>query len=420
MDSGSVTKIIILAVLVLMSAYFSATETAFSSYNSTRMKTLAEKGNKAAKRVLKLSENYSNLISTILIGNNIVNLSAASLATILFVDLYGDIGATVSTIVITVAVLIFGEITPKSVAKDMPERFSMLSSGLISILVVIFTPLNFIFSKWKKLVSLIFHTSTDAKMSQEELLMLVDEVQQDGSIDNNEGNMLRNVIEFSEHRAEDILTHRGDVEAVSVDADKAEIAKVFAQSKFSRLLVYKDGIDDIVGVLHLKDFYTEDGITTKKISKIMTEPIFVQKALPINALFKKLQSSKSHMAVVVDEYGGTVGIVTLEDILEELVGEIWDEHDDVVEDFKKIGDNKYKVDGLLNLEDFCDFFEIEDESDSISVGGWIMEKLGKIADVGDSFSYENLDIKVTAVDGRRVSEIEVVQNKKEEKQEKEE
>ncbi|MBQ0083345.1 MAG: HlyC/CorC family transporter, partial [Clostridiales bacterium] len=408
MDSGSITKIVIMLALIVFSAYFSATETAFSSFNATRIKMLAEKGNKDAKRVLKLSENYNNLISTILIGNNIVNIAVASLGTVLFVELYGNIGATVSTVVVTVAVLIFGEITPKSIAKDAPERFAMFSSLFISWLIIIFKPLNIIFDGWKKLVSKIINMQEDTKMSQEELLLLVDEVRQEGTIDNDEGKLIKNVIEFSKQRAEDILTNRGDVEAVALDAPKSEIAKAFAQSKFSRLLVYNEGMDDIVGIIHIKDFYTENGITNKKIEKIMTKPIFVQKSMPIDELLKALQAAKSHIAVVVDEYGGTVGIVTMEDVLEELVGEIWDEHDDVTEDVKKLEENKFSVEGLMNFEDFCEMLGVEIATENISVGGWVMEQLGKIAEVGDKFSYKNFDVTVTEIDGRRVSKIEVI------------
>lgn len=410
MSKNDAIILIVMLLLIAFSAFFSATETAFSSFNATRMKTLAEKGNKRAKRVLKLSGNFNNLISTILIGNNVVNIVLASLGTVLFVRLYGNIGATVSTVAVTLAVLIFGEISPKSIAKDMPERFAMFSSGFIAVMIVILKPLNIVFDGWKKLLSKIIKMQDNTKMSQEELLMLVEEVEQDGTIDNNESELIKNVIEFSEHRAEDILTNRGDVEAVSVNADKTEISKIFAESKFSRLLVYGEGMDDILGILNIKDFYTEKGITTKKISKIMTEPIFVQKSLPIDEVLKALKTGKSHMAVVVDEYGGTVGIVTLEDVLEELVGEIWDEHDDIVEDVEKLSETEFSIDGLMHFEDFCESFGLEIKSESISVGGWVMENLGKIAEIGDKFTYGNLDVTVTEIDGRRVSKVKIIKN----------
>ena len=244
MTTDSIPQIIILVILVLFSAYFSATETAFSSLNKTRIKTLVEKGNKRAKLVLKLSDEYDKLLSAILIGNNIVNISMASIATVLFISLYGDIGATISTAVITVVVLIFGEISPKSLAKDSPEKFAMFSAPFISVLIVILTPLNFIFSQWKKLLSKLFKIEESQGISQEELLMIVDEVQQDGNIDDNSGELIRSAIEFRDLKAEEILTHRMDLEAVSIDADKQEIAEKFSQTKFSRLLIYDNSIDN--------------------------------------------------------------------------------------------------------------------------------------------------------------------------------
>lgn len=407
MPDGAITKIFILIFLILMSAYFSATETAFSSLNRTKLKTLAEKGNKSATRALRLSEKYDRLLSTILIGNNIVNISAASIATILFIDLCGNIGATVSTIVTTVVVLIFGEITPKSIAKDCAEKFAMFSSPLLQLLIYLFMPLNFLFSLWKKLLSKLFRLETDTKMSHEELLMLVEEVQQDGSVDENEGNLLRNAIEFTERKAEDILTHRVDLEAVSIDSTKEEIAKVFSESKFSRILVYDGDIDHIVGVIHLKDFYTGTGVTEKPIREILTPAVFVLKSEKINNILRELQKQKSHIAVVIDEFGGTYGIVTMEDVLEELVGEIWDEHDEESQDVQKISTDTYTVDGSMDMEDFCEQFHIDVETDAVSLGGWIMEQLGKIPECGDSFVFGRLSIQVTETDNHRISTAEV-------------
>ena len=419
MDSDTIISIVIMAFLVLFSAYFSATETAFSTFNKTRVKTLAEAGNKRAALVLALNENYDKLISTILIGNNIVNIALASLGTVLFVKLYGDIGATVSTAVVTVAVLIFGEISPKSLAKDYPEKFTMFSAPFINALIFLFTPLNVIFSVWKKFLSLVFKSGDDKKMSQEELLMLVQEVEEDGAIDNEESELIRNVIEFGDRKAEDILTHRGDVEAVSVDTSKKEIARIFSATKFSRLPVYEESIDNIIGVIHQKDFYNAGSIFTGDIHDILTEPIFVSQSMNIDALLKELKMTKSHIAVVVDEYGGMVGIVTMEDILEELVGEIWDEHDDVTEDFKEIAPNTYRVDGLTGIDDFADFFDCEIKTENVSFGGWVMEMLDKIPEEGDKFSFENLDFTVTEIDNRRAKVISVVMHPEEKAEEEE-
>lgn len=407
MDPETLRNIIALAALILMSGYFSATETAFLSCNKTRLRTMAEKGNKRAALVNKLNESYDRLLSTILIGNNIVNLTAASIGTVLFVRLYGDIGATVSTAVITVLVLIFGEITPKNVAKDCPEKFAMFSAPIIRVLIWIFTPLNFLFGLWKKLVSKVLHLESDSKMSQEELLMLVDEVREGGTIDSEEGDLLKNAIEFNDMRAEDILTHRVDLEAVDVESTKEEIAAVFTQSKFARLPVYEESIDNIIGILNMKDFYDGTGITEKSVREIMTKPLFVLKSEKIDELLKLLQETKSQMAVILDEYGGTLGIVTLEDILEELVGEIWDEHDEVTEEYLPIGENRWRVDCSVNLDDFCEFFGIESDSTTISLGGWVMEQLGKVPEVGDSFEFGCLSVTVNETDGQRVTFIDV-------------
>lgn len=394
--------IIAMLACVIGSAYFSATETAFSSLNKTRIKTLAEDGHKRAKLVLKLSNDYDRLISTILIGNNIVNILVASLGTLMFVKLLGeDIGATVSTVVVTVVVLIFGEISPKSIAKDFPEKFAMFSAPIIQFLIWILTPLNFLFWLWKKFLSLFLKKKDDEKLSQAELLMFVEEVQEGGSIDTNEGHLLRNAIEFGDLKAEDILTHRVDLEALPVDATPEEVAEKFENSKFSRLPVYEEDIDHIVGILHLKDFYGINGITTQPISEIMTPPLFIHRTEKISDLLKQLQTTKSHMAVVVDEYGGTLGIVTMEDILEELVGDIWDEHDDVLEDVRNIGYDTYRVNCSMSMDDFCQQFDIDAQSESSTVNGWISEQLDKIPEKGDKFSYKNLDITVTDIDSHR-------------------
>ena len=411
MLSELLPSIVAMVFCVIMSAYFSATETAFSSLNKTRLKALSEKGNKKADLALSLEEKYDKLISTILIGNNIVNITLASIGTLMFVKIMQgdqDAGATLSTVVVTVTVLIFGEITPKSIAKDNPEKFAMFSAPSLHALMVVLTPINFLFSQWKKLISKIFKVSEDTKMSQEELLLLVEEVQQEGSIDESEGELLKNAIEFRDQVAEDILTHRTDLEAVSVDTDKEEVARVFTQSRFSRLLVYEENIDNIVGVLNIKDFYMNSGITDKPLQEVMTPPIFIHQSEKIRDLLNQLRAAKTHIAVVIDEYGGTLGIVTMEDILEELVGEIWDEHDEVQESFKALSENTYLADCMVNLDEFADCFDVEIESESVSLGGWVMEQLGGIPEVGENFTYENLHITVTELDAHRVSYVTVV------------
>ncbi len=416
-------QIIIMAVCLLMSAYFSATETAFSTLSKTKLKTLVEKGNKRASLALKLSENYDRLISTILIGNNLVNILLSSIATVFvislclnakdqsFADTYGTLISTAAT---TVIVLMFGEITPKSIAKNRPEGFAMFSAPLMQFFIWILIPVSFIFSLWTKLVAKIFRVKADNKMSQEELLMLVEEVQEEGSIDDEEGDLLRNAINFTEQKAEDILTHRVDLEGFEIETPMEEVGQLFEESRFSRLLVYEESIDKIVGVVHSKDVFTAKGLTDKSLEELITPPLFIHKGERIDDLLRELQTNKSHLAVVLDEYGGTLGIVTMEDILEELVGDIWDEHDEVIEDYKEIAENTFRIDCGGSLEDFCEFFDLDIESDNITINGWIMEAMDKIPACGDRFSFENLDITVTETDYHRVSTIQVVRHEIEE------
>ena len=415
-------QIIIMAACLLMSAYFSATETAFSTMSKTKLKTKIEKGNKRAALALKLSEKYDRLLSTILIGNNLVNILLSSIATVFvitlcvrskdqaFADSYGTL---ISTAAVTVVVLMFGEITPKSIAKNRPEGFAMFSAPLMQLLVWILIPFSGIFSLWTKLVAKIFRVKADNKMSQEELLMLVEEVQEEGSIDDEEGDLLRNAINFTEQKAEDILTHRVDLEGFDIETPMEEIGRIFEESRFSRLLVYEDSIDKIVGVVHSKDVFTAKGLTDKPLEKLISPPIYIHKGERIDDLLRDLQTNKSHLAVVLDEYGGTLGIVTMEDILEELVGDIWDEHDEVIEDYKEISENTFRIDCSGNLEDFCEFFDLDIESDSITINGWIMEVMDKIPACGDRFSFENLDVTVTETDFHRVSTIHVVRHEPE-------
>ena len=420
------SQIIIMAVCLLMSAYFSATETAFSTASKTKLKTLVEKDNKRAALALKLSENYDKLISTILIGNNLVNILLSSLATLVVVDVCtklksAEFAAAYSTLfstaITTVVVLMFGEITPKSVAKNRPESFAMFSAPLMQFFIWILFPLSILFSGWTKLVAKMFRLDADSKMSQEELLMLVEEVQEEGTIDDEEGDLLRNAINFTEQKAEDILTHRVDLEGFDIETPMEEIGQLFEESRFSRLLVYEDSIDKIVGVLHSKDVFTAKGLTDKPLEELISPPLFIHKGERIDDLLRDLQTNKSHLAVVLDEYGGTLGIVTMEDILEELVGDIWDEHDEVVEDYKEIAENTFRIDCGGNLSDFSEFFDLEIESDSITINGWIMEVLDKIPACGDRFSFENLDITVTETDYHRVSLIHVVRNEIEDEDE---
>ena len=399
------SSVLIMAVLILMSAYFSATETAFSSLNRTRLRTLAEKGNRKASLALSLSEQYDRMLSTILIGNNIVNIATASIGTVLFVHLYGDAGATISTVVITIVVLIFGEISPKSLAKENPERFAMFSARILKACIWLLTPVNFLFTQWKKLLSKLFHVSEDRKMTQDELLMLVEEVRQDGSVDEDEGNLLRSAVEFTDRDAGSILTPRVDLVGVPITATKEHVADVFSQTRYSRLLVYDGSIDSIVGVIHQKDLFAARYHGRTQLAPLIHPVLHVTTSTKIDDLMRQFQRTKTHMAIVVDEYGGTEGLLTMEDVVEELVGDIWDEHDEVVEQFRPQPDGSYLISCSANLDDLYDLFSVTGSCDAATVSGWVLEQMGRIPDVGDHFTWQNLDVTVTNVEHHRVLEI---------------
>ena len=414
------TYLTIMVVCLILSSFFSATETAFAAMNTTKLKTLAEKGNKNAALVCRLDEQYDKLISTVLIGNNIVNIAMASVGTLLFTMKYGDMGATLSTIVVTIVVLIFGEISPKSIANNCPEQLAMFSAPVVQFLIWLFLPLNILFVGWQKLLTKIFHLEPSSKMSQEELLTLVNEVQEEGTIDEDEGGLLRNAIEFSDQEARDILIHRTDLAALPITATKEEIAEMFTETKFSRLLIYQDTIDDILGTIHRKDFYVGCGITEEEVKDIISPAIFVLESEPIRMILKKQQKAKTHVAVVVDEYGGTCGIVTMEDILEELVGEIWDEHEEAEVLLRRVGPDTYLVDASMDFEEFADYFKLDEESEMVSVSGWVMEQFGRVPEQGDRFEYKGLEIEVTQVGNHHVDEIRVKQTATEDEETSEE
>lgn len=405
--SSNTVSLIMIVVCVILSAYFSATETAFSSLNRIRLKNMAEKGNKKAALVIRLSENYDKLLSTILIGNNIVNIASASLATVLFVRALGeDVGASISTVVTTVVVLIFGEVSPKSIAKESPEAFAMFSAPFLNWLEVILTPFNFFFVQWKKLLSLIFKTSQEQGITEEELLTIVEEAEHDGGIGEQESTLIRSAIEFNDLEAIDICTPRIDVVGVPRDAGKEEIAKLFSQTGFSRLPLYEGSLDDIVGIIYQKDFYNRIYNTKESVESIIRPALFTTTGKKIGTLLKELQKEKSHIAVIIDEFGGMVGIVTLEDILEELVGEIWDEHDRVVNEIEKISDEEYLVLGGTNVEKLFELLDIQQEElEVLTVSGWVMDELGRIPAEGDTFTWEGWEVTVVAMVERRVDKV---------------
>lgn len=404
--------LVVMVILVLLSAFFSSAETAFSSLNKVRLKAREnEKNSKKIQRTLKLSENYDMVLSTILIGNNIVNIASTSIATLFFTGLLGDnsdLGATVSTVVMTIVVLIFGEITPKTIAKEVAESYAVAISPVLKAFIFIFYPLNILFRGWKMLLNKIFGFAGENTVTEEELKTYVDEAHTGGEIDDNESRLIRSSIEFDDLYAGDILTPRIDVEAVSKYAKLSDIEKVFKESGYSRLPVYIDDIDNIVGIIHHRDFEEIRSRGLKSLRTIIKPVPTVSPDTKISKLLTIFQKNKTHLAVVIDEFGGTEGIVTLEDIIEELVGEIWDEHDEVEVDIEKTGDDTYVADGMMNLDDLFKFFKIEDKTtDVTTVNGWVMEKTDKIPETGDNFDYENLHLEVTETDGRRAAKVKI-------------
>ena len=407
MDSSTISMTVAIVLLVMMSAYFSATETAFSCLNKIRMKSRAESGDHRAALAMDLVEDYDRLISTILIGNNIVNITASTVGTVLFTKLYAAYGPTVSTVVLTLVVLIFGEISPKSLAKEHAESFAMFSAPILRVFLLVLRPLNFLFSQWKRLLNMIFHPSEDQGITEEELITMVSEAENEGGLDQHESQLIRSAIEFGDLEAGDILTPRVDIVAVEDSASMEEIAAVFAESGYSRLPVYHKDVDDIVGVIHEKDFNAARYRGQGNISGCITPVHYTTANADLGLLLRTLQKKKAHMAIVVDEYGGTEGLLTMEDILEELVGEIWDEHDEVVESFRKQSDGSFLVAAGADLSDLYDLFSIKGDCDASTVSGWVIDQLGRLPLVGDHFQAEGLDVTVTMVDHRRVLEVRV-------------
>ena len=397
-----------LVILVGFSAFFSASETAFSSLNQIRLKSRAEDGDSSAARVLAMAEQYDKLLSTILIGNNIVNIAAASIGTILFTQMLGaERGATVSTIVLTIIVLIFGEVTPKSLAKEMPEKVATAVSPFLVLLMALMTPLTWLFTQWKKLLGHFVHSGEADTITEGELMTMVSEAENDGELTDRESELIRSAIEFDDVEVEEILTPRVDVVAVEDDIPLEERAQTFAESGYSRLPVYHGTIDNIIGVVHEKDFYIARLKKATKIDDLVVPTLYTTGSTQISQLLRTLREQHHHLAVVVDEYGGTEGIITLEDILEELVGEIWDEHDEVTEDFRKQSDGSWLVSGSASVDDLYEELDLpeEEDIDSNTVNGLVQEKTCHLPKVGDRFTLGEYDGVVTRTAKRRVTEV---------------
>ena len=409
--------LIILVIFLCGSAFYSASETALSTVNKIRLKNMARTGNEDAAGILKLLEHFDEVLSTILVGNNIVNIGTASIATMLCIRLMGNGNSvTIATAVTTVVILIVGEISPKSLAKEYAEPFLLSIHKLLWWNTKLFTPLNFIFKKLKDCLSRTISGKNPVKpvITEAELKVMVDEVENEGTISEAESDLIKSAIEFNDIRVKEILTPRVDMVACSITNSNAEIYRLFTTNNFTRLPVYDAEENNIIGLLHSKDFYNSYFKNPKfNLKTILKNIAYVHRSTKISLLLKNLQRNKLQMAAVIDSYGSVVGIVTIEDILEELVGEIWDEHDDDVSVFHKLGNNKYLVSCDSNsqnasLRDLFEYIKLDFDLydlENQSINGWVVDSFGEIPKKGDSFTYQDLQVEVTKVDQNRVKKI---------------
>lgn len=404
------TMWILLAALFLcvaLSAFFSSSETAYSALNKVRMKTMYPEDSKRVRTALKLSDHYDQLLTTILVGNNVVNIAGTSIATVLFTAWVGNMGATLSTVVMTLLILLFGEVSPKTLAKESPERIAVAVAPFLNGMMTLLKPINALFVLWRKLLSKIFKPQDGESRIEAELMTMVDEAQSEGDMDAHEGELIRSAIEFNDQDVLSIMTPRVDVTALEDTATMEQAAELFRQSGYSRVPVYHEDMDHVVGILHEKDFYVLQHAGCGDITKIMGSPVWAPSTLKISKLLKLFQSTKTHMVVVLDEFGGTEGIVTLEDVLEELVGEIYDEHDIISEDVITLEDGSCLVDGGMQLAELLEQFQVNDTFEADTVGGWVAEVLGCIPSVSAKFETKELGGQVTQMEKRRVTQVRV-------------
>lgn len=397
-------------ILLALSAFFSASETAFSTVNKIRLKTLAEGGNKRAQKALSITEDYDRTISTILIGNNIVNIAASSIATILAIRFLNEqIAATVSTVAMTVLVLIFGEVTPKSYAKANAERLSFAFAGVMQVMTVVFTPFSKLLVGLTRLVTRASEASPS--VTEEELKFIIDTTVEEGVLHEDESELLHSAIEFDDIKVQEILTPRVDMAAIDANDDPQSVLDFVLSERYSRIPVYEETIDKIIGVLHTRDFL-EEMATGKSpdVRALLSECLYIHKTMKISALLSEFKRTKMNMAVVMDDYGGTMGIVTTEDILEELVGEIWDEDEEIVSEFTRLSQGRYEVAGEYSIRALLDDLDLDSDdidTDSNTVGGWAMEMFGRIPDVGDTFTFENYCVTVLETDEQRIVKLRI-------------
>lgn len=412
MDYDSIIGIVLaILVLVCFSAFFSATETSITSASRPRLKNMAKDGSKRAKKILQRIDNYDKTLSTILVGNNLVNILASSLCTMMFTQLFGSGGVGTATLVMTVFILLFGEISPKMLAKERPERFAMFASPLLSAISFILTPVTWLFGLWRSLLKRAIKSEDVPSITGDELSVLVEESEKDGAIGSGESELIQSAIGFDDITVREILTPRVDAVMVE-DCDPAEkLLELFRVHHHSRIPVYHETVDNVVGVIHEKDFYPAY-LQNRDVplSSLLHKPLFVPDAMKISDLLARLRREKTHIAVVIDQYGGVEGIVTMEDVLEELVGEIYDESDVELPLMERIGDDMWLVSGTVSVDDVFEEMGLsfeEDEVESNTIGGLVTEVAGRLPNVGDSFAYGSIGMTVRRVTDRRVDQVEI-------------
>lgn len=418
MDTNVIYGIII-AILIAMSAFCSCSETVFSCASAVRLKLWADEGNKKAKRALKIVNDYDKTLTAILIMNNIVNLSCSALATLLFLNIFPTYGAAISTGVITFLVLTFGEIIPKCFGKEKCDKLALYTAGILNVCIIILTPLIYLFLGIKKLALKIFSIKgDDPTVTEDELKYIVEEIEEQGILEKQESEMVRSVLEFDETTVVEVLTPRVDVIALNINDDHNKIMKVIKEHRFSRIPVYEDTIDHIIGILHTWDYLDTVASGKKaKLRDLISPAQFIFQTQNLSSVLSEFRRRRLHIAVVTDEYGGTLGIVTMEDLLEEIVGEIWDEDEEIETEIQKIGDREWRVDGDMELDDMYKLFDMtrnEDDSEFVTVGGFVAESLESIPEKGDSFEFRGLSITVDSVKNQRIGTVTIKLLEKEE------
>lgn len=399
-------------ILVAMSSFFSSTETAYSSVSKVRMKNLADNGNKKAAKALYVSERYDKALSTILVGNNIVNIACSALATLLFVSYFGDaVGTIVSTVVITIVVLICGEVLPKNFAIENSESICMSTASILIFLMAFFTPVTFLLLQIKNLFTKVVSKEKEKapSVTEDELKYIVESIEEEGVLEEQESELVQSALEFDEKTAYDILTPRVDMASVDVEDSPEEIKELILKERYSRIPVFEGNIDNVIGILHTRD-YLEALLENSgpDLRSLIQPAYFIYRSKKLSALLADFRYKRLHIAVVTDDYGGTLGIVTMEDLLEQLVGDIWDEDEEVEHKFKKLSENRYEISGDMNIDDMLELIDKDEKyikTDSKSVGGWVIEQIGDIPEKGSSFVFGELDIRVLEVEDQRVNKI---------------